>query len=239
MHASLRHRLFATLFAACACAFGSASAADRRDTRDVAGFDSVLLAAPLNLEIVQGEREDLELDGDEAALALIKTVVEDRVLKIRLERRFAALGSFKVRGLLHARRVDGLAIAGSGDIKAGALSGTGKLSIAGSGDIRIGALTATGLEVKITGSGDVSIGGKADSLATRISGSGDINAGKLETKRATVSIAGSGDTTVWARESLAVSISGAGDVRYYGDPALDKAISGSGSVRRLGGAPSG
>jgi hypothetical protein len=222
-----------------ACAALSASAAERRETRAVSGFTTVALAAPIKLQLTQGDSEGLVLEGEEAALADLESVVEQGVLKIRTRSRFATAGMSKVRGSLNVKAIDALRIAGSGDIDAGQLRAAQlKLAISGSGDIRIGALDASSVDVSVSGSGDVVIGGKADAVSTSIAGSGDVKAGKLEARQAKVSIAGSGDATLWAKDSLDVKIVGSGDVRYYGDPSLKKTIVGSGSVRRVGATPS-
>jgi putative autotransporter adhesin-like protein len=236
-------RIAAPLALAIAFVSLAAGAADaKRDTRTVSGFTSLSLAAPIKVELVQGDTESLVLEGDERALEEIETVVEKGALKIRTKNRSwtSAPGLGKVRAYLTAKTIEGLAISGSGDIRTPSLK-TAKLriSISGSGDVRIGSLEGADLDISVSGSGDVQIAaGKADTVTTSIAGSGDIKAGKLQARTAKVSIAGSGDAVVWAKESLNVSIVGSGDVRYYGDPKLQTSILGAGSVRRLGEIPS-
>jgi hypothetical protein len=210
---------FAVVLLAAMVAFNVAAyAADKRETRPVGEFTAIGVAAPVNVHVTQGEAPSLALEGPEEALAQIETTVENGSLRIRLDRRHASWRS-KVHVYVTARRIEALAISGSGDIVAPALTGEAlKLSISGSGDMRIG--------------------GKVDGLTASISGSGDIRAGDLDAQRVNVSIAGSGDATVRARQALSVSVAGSGDVRYYGDPTVAKSIQGSGSVRRLGGAAS-
>jgi hypothetical protein len=235
MNASTRRILAALLLAA--AFLGSAFAADRHDSRPVADYDSLVLAAPLRLEIVQGDRQGLELDGDEAALALIEAVVEDRVLKIRLKT-LTTNWKREVRGVLHARRMDGVAIVGAGEVRSNGLKGVARLSITGAGDLTLTSLASSALELAIVGGGDVKLTGKADAFRTSISGAADIDAGRLESRKVKVSIVGAGDAKVWAKETLDISISGAGDVGYYGDPVLERAVRGASDIRRLGAAPS-
>lgn len=217
----------------------AAMAADKRETRPVSGFTGIALSAPLNVELVQGDTESLVLEGDEATLAEIETVVEQGVLKIRTRSSFEWRHMSKARARVGAKTIDSLRIAGSGDIDAQQLRSTGlKVAVSGSGDVRIGTLAASSIEVTVAGSGDVLVGGKVDTVSTSIAGSGDVKAGKLETNDAKVTIAGSGDVAVWAKQSLKVKIVGSGDVRYYGDPAITQTILGSGSLRRAGASPS-
>jgi hypothetical protein len=214
-------------------------AADRRETRVATGFTAIALAAPVKVDVIQGDAEGLVVEGDEKALTDLETVVDQGTLKIRSRSTFAVPGMSRVRVHVNARSLEALRIAGSGDIAAAALRASNfKISIGGSGDVRIADLRAASLEIAVSGSGDVLVGGKTDILTTSVAGSGDVKAGALQAREAKVSIAGSGDVTVWASETLNVSVVGSGDVRFYGDPAMKKSVIGSGSVRRVGDAPS-
>ena len=197
---------------------GSGTAAT--DNRPVAGFHSVGLSVSGRLEIVQGDAEKLSITADDNILPLIEATVDRGELRIR----FREGGNLNIRPrtpirmTLNAKALDGIAIAGSGDVQAPALN-------------------ARELKVSIAGSGDVMLAGKAQELSVKIAGSGDVKAGRFESQSAQVHISGSGDATVWAREKLNVHVSGSGDVRYYGDPGVQSSVAGSGSVRRLGATP--
>jgi hypothetical protein len=227
---------FALILAAVGLA---AHAADRHETRDVHGYTGISLAAPIKVEVVQGDAESLALDGDEAALAELETFVEQGVLRIRTRSHAEPPGLSKVRARVGIKTVESLRIAGAGDIGAASLRGSAlKLAISGSGDMRLPAISVTSLDVSIAGSGDIVAGGETDTLSTHIAGSGDFKGKKLASREVTVNIAGSGDVAVWAKQALAVKIVGSGDVRYYGDPAVTRTILGSGSLTRAGASPS-
>jgi len=216
-----------------------AFAADVRENRAVSGFAGIRLAVPAKLELVQGDAETFVIEGAAADVAQVEAVVEGGVLHIRSKSRMSWSWNPKLRITVNAKRVESLAISGSGDIAAKSVRSPAlKIAISGSGDIRIPALETDSAVVAISGSGDVRLGGRAGSVTSHISGSGDLKAEQLEARNVSVSIAGSGDVSVWAREALQVRIAGSGDVRYYGDPSVDKTVQGSGSVRRLGPAPS-
>jgi hypothetical protein len=198
----------------------AAAASDTRESRPVADFTEVGLSAPIDLHVALGEAPTLTLEGDPESLARIETVVENGRLRIRTRP-----GSHqwnwnrKVTARATAKRIEGLAISGAGDITAPALHGEA-------------------LKVSIAGSGDIRVGGKVAGLNASIAGSGDIRASELDAQKVKVTIAGSGDATVRASQSLTVSVSGSGDVRYHGDPTVEKSIMGSGSVRRAKGSSS-
>jgi hypothetical protein len=210
----------------------------RSESREVGAFTGIVLSIPAVVEIKMGDKESIVVEADDNLVALVETVVEEGKLRIRFKDRFNLSHSRDIKVFVVARRIESLAISGSGDIRAAALK-CDKLdaNISGSGDIRIGKLECGAVRVAISGSGDCSVGGKADSLEASIAGSGDVVAGTLETRRAAVNIAGSGDAQVWAREALSISVVGSGDVAYFGDPAISKSVLGSGSVKRLGPRP--
>ena len=190
------------------------------ETRSVGGVHSVSMSVPGKLEIVAGDAEKLTITGDDNVLPLVETTVERGELRIRFRERGSLNMRLKapLRMTLAAKSIEGISVAGSGDVVANAMD-------------------ARKLALSIAGSGNITLGGKAQALDVQISGSGDVKAGKLEARSASVSIAGSGDATLWARESLSASIAGSGDVRYYGDPSVQRSVMGSGSVRRVGAAP--
>ena len=192
------------------------------ETREVGAFNAFVLAAPIDVDLVLGDRESVTLEGDPKLLARIEAVVENGALKLRM-RRETGWKTYNwnetARARVTARRLDAMSITGSGDIHARELRG--------------GAMA-----ISISGSGDVHVaGGSVANLTLAISGSGDIRTPRLEAQHVEVSISGSGDATVWARETLSVKVAGSGEVKFYGDPALQSRIAGSGEVKRLGPSP--
>jgi len=213
----------------------AAFAADKRETRPTEPFSAIGVSAPITVYVTQGDTYSLEVEGDDAVIAQLETVVENGSLKLRQRTHEHIRGMGKVKAFVTMRDVKALAISGSGDIFAKALRSEDlKLAISGSGDIKIDTLAAAKLIVAISGSGDIVVAGKADSLDGSIAGSGDLSARDLEVGTAKISIAGSGDAVVWPHSNLSVSIVGSGDVTYVGDPAVRQTILGSGSVRRAG-----
>jgi hypothetical protein len=189
------------------------------EDRAVSGFTGLSLSLPATVDVAQGASEKLTVTADDNVMAEIETVVERGVLKLRFRKNFTSHNKVTIRIAVAVKALDSIAVSGSGDVSAPAL-------------------TATKLAIHIAGSGNTRVGGRADSLEVNISGSGDVDAARLDTKSTAVSIAGSGDAIVWARQALRARVAGSGDIRYLGDPAITKSIAGSGSVRRAGVAPS-
>jgi len=209
----------------------------KTESRNVAGFQAIVLAVPAKLVLRQGTKEGVELRADDNLLGLFETRVVDRAGVPTLEIRSRDGASYSTRNqpvvTVDLIKLGALAVAGSGDVSADALKSTAlKVAISGSGDIRVGKLDVDGIEVKVTGAGDVRFGGRAGKLGIAISGSGNVDTGALETDDVEVSIAGSGDANVNARKTLAVSIAGSGDVTYSGAATPKTSIAGSGTVKK-------
>lgn len=189
-------------------------------SRDIAQVRSVGLSVPGTLDIVQGDRESLSVTGDDNVLPLVETAVEQGALRIRFResRSLSVTPKVPLRFTLQVRALEGIAIAGSGDVRAERLD-------------------VPKLHVSVSGSGNALLGGKVQSLDVDVAGSGNVKASKLEASRATVSIAGSGDARLWVREAISASIAGSGNVDYFGDPKASTSIAGSGRVRRLAASP--
>lgn len=218
---------------------GAAYAA--REQRNTGDFQAVVASGSFEVQIRQGERTQVELDGDEAVLAKIETVVESGdngpVLQIRQKDKggwFSGNTGSKVVVRIVTPKLQSMALRGSGDLKLEAFS-TPQLvvSVAGSGDASLTALSTERLTVSLAGSGDVRGDGRTKALKLSIAGSGDARLRGLLAETVDVGIAGAGDAEVHADKSLGVSIAGSGDVRYGGNPSLKTSIAGSGTVKSL------
>jgi len=205
-----------------------------QETREVQGFERVVLEGSGDVELVPGEREGVTVEANRSLLSRVKTEVRGRTLYLGL-RSPAIFVSGPVRYRVSFIKVAGLEALGSGHIRARQLSSESvDLRVGGSGGIVVDSLAAERLEVDLTGSGKVEIGGEVGDQDVTISGSGDYLARDLSSQSARIGILGSGNADLTVHEALDVSISGSGDVSYYGDPTVEQRILGSGVVRSRG-----
>ena len=217
-----------------------------RQTRSVDAFTKVAFTLPGTLHLRQGTPQLVELEGPSEALDRIETVVEDGRLRVRTEGDDGLSGLFDWFGddsdetapidvYVTMPTVEGLSVAGSGDIVAETPIEGEQLSIeiAGSGGVEM-ELSATRLTANIAGSGDMSLRGQADEVTVEIAGSGNVQGADLRVASAEISTAGSGDTALHVTDRLSARLIGSGDVRYRGQPTLDTNIVGSGNVGPVG-----
>lgn len=206
-----------------------------KEEREVKGFDKIAFSLSCDLEIKQGNAEDILIEGDEKDIPKVVTEVKDGTLQIK--RKKGTTSNFKdMKVIVTVKELKELSVAGSGDVNFTTALKADNLSIklSGSSDVSCENLVADQLDVKVAGSGDVKLGGElASDLEIRLSGSGDIKAHDLKAKTARVSIAGSGDISVWATEFLESRVAGSGDIKYKGDPKVDSKVSGSGDIKAI------
>jgi hypothetical protein len=213
-----------------------ASAADMaRESRNVSGFDRVVLRAVGELSITQGSDEALVVEAEARLLPQIRTEVRDRTLTIDIVgRQFSTREPLRYE--LRVRQLAGLELAGSGSVTSAALS-TQRLKIVseGSGSVRLAAVQAEALSVEATGAGEVAVqGGQVARQDVRIDGSARYDARKLQARDARVAIDGAGEAKVAAEKSLDATVRGAGSLVYRGDPVVSGSVEGAGSVERDG-----
>ena len=207
----------------------------QKEKREISDFTEIGFSLPGQLEIIQGSKVSLAIEGSKEDLEKIISKVDGDQLKIyRRNNHASGLGDVKV--FVTVVKLNKLSIAGSGDVifKSKLITGELEISLSGSGDIQCADLAADELEINIAGSGDIVLGGIAkEELEINIAGSGDVKAENLETKMAEVNIAGSETAKVWASEELETNIVGSGDVYYKGKPLVNAETMGSGSTKSI------
>lgn len=215
-----------------------AAHAERRDY-PVSNITALASSIPLDLEIVQDDRESLTLEDDDGQLADVEAFMDGGTVRIKSKNRSINWRK-SVKGVLHTKRIESIHLAGTGSIRSASIRADSlKTTISGSGKIQFRRLDAKDVRVVVSGSGTVDLGsGRVEDLGITVTGAGDILAGKLRADTGKVAIAGAGTTTLWPEKTLDVRITGAGTVRYFGDPQIvDRKIAGVGNVKRMANAP--
>ncbi|MFC3196771.1 head GIN domain-containing protein [Parapedobacter deserti] len=207
----------------------------RGETRDVSGFHALASNGSIHVEVRFGNRESVRLEGDEAAIREIETVVEQGTLKIGFKKqawtRNANWG--KVTAYVTARKIDALSQSGSGHIVvSGKVSGDAlNAALSGSGRITVSSEVQV-FNASISGSGRIVASGDVRNSNVSISGSGRLDGGNLRSRSANLKISGSGNISIHVDEQLDAVISGSGNVSYSGNAQTNVRTSGSGRVRK-------
>lgn len=208
-----------------------------REVRSVDAFTSVGLGGSMRVVLRQGSPQRVEVEGDATDLAHLETVVSNGKLRINTKKE-GYFSSYNYKGnvtvYVTMPVIKGLAVGGSGSIKAADPIKADNLGLAvsGSGSIQLSSVTANKIDSSLSGSGTIQAAGAASAHDISVSGSGGVQAPKLQSKTCSVSISGSGNCRVQATDMLAASIVGSGDVYVTGNPQVKSSVVGSGRVHR-------
>jgi hypothetical protein len=208
------------------------------ETRNVAGFDSVVINYPVELTIRQGDAASAMVVGDDNLLPQLATRVSGNTLYIEdsqpdWTRRVHPSRSVKID--LTVKNLQKVDFPSAGTLLIDKFQADHlKVSISGAGSVTLMDLTAQDLNINLSGAGNITASGSVDTLNVNITGFGGFQGGDLASQSADVSISGAGSATVWAKSSLNVHISGTGSVNYYGTPSVNRQVSGLGSVNGQG-----
>ncbi len=209
----------------------------RSETRQTDPFHGVKLQVAGDLEIVRGEKSEVVVEAQGNLLPLLKTEVENGVLKIHFSENVSYSKDLKIR--VTTPSLDEVDLMSSGTINLVSPWDGDELSlgISGSGDIEAMQVNGGSLDCKIGGSGSIKLAGKIQRLNANISGSGDLYAGDLVAQNAKLKLSGSGGMRVHAEQTLEANISGSGEIEYSGDARASTKVSGSGEVKQVNAKP--
>ena len=201
-----------------------------RKTLTISEFNGISVEGSLDVHIVKGSAQLVEVVGQPELIALMTTDVEHGVWKIGTTGCFNTNKEFAV--YITTNLLSSLATEGSGDIHSADVFGSGRstFSVAGSGDIVVTGVNDKEVNAEIAGSGSITLNGTCTEFEAGVAGSGDVHAQGVSANTVEVSIDGSGGVDITAISELNVDVNGSGTVRYRGKPQVTSNVQGSGAV---------
>jgi hypothetical protein len=189
------------------------------EERELAGFDAVVNATALDVEVTLGEVEAVRVVCDANLIERVETFVDDGVLRIGRDGLFALHPRAGCRVEVEARHLRALRNTGSGEAHTiGAATELTDIRQTGSGSITVDELTVAHADVRSTGSGSVHLAGTIGDVAFVNTGSGEIRARDLLAETAQVRSTGSGGVELHASELVDAELTGSGDIHVWGSP---------------------
>jgi hypothetical protein len=195
-------------------------------------FDRVEIDGSGQVRLVQGERDEVFVSGDERMQEGVQVDRSGNRLHVSLPGAWKFWNNGKAQVEIRLRNVSRITMSGAADLYAPGVVRSPQLSIdiAGAGLTHFDDLRADKLGFTISGSGEGQLAGRVEEMRLSVSGRGKVTAGQLQVGNAHVSISGVGNADLWVTDNLRVDISGAGHVTYTGQPKIRQSISGLGSV---------
>ncbi|SFI50907.1 head GIN domain-containing protein [Paraburkholderia megapolitana] len=175
-----------------------ASDTDMVETRRPGKFSGIEVDTSADVSFAVGSDSLVTVTGPANVVPLVKTQVQDGVLRVRLEHSVTMSRPLKV--VIVGPTLQAVSIRGSATMKASNLN-------------------EDALSIGISGSGTVSASGSVKEVRVAISGSGDVHVSDIHAKTLVASIKGSGNIQAYAADSAVVELSGSGDIKVRGNPA--------------------
>ncbi len=180
------------------------------DKRDITGFRAVDVGGVFQVEITAQKEFSVEVEADDNLLPLIKTEVDDGVLKIETERKLSPSNPIRIR--ISAPDID-------------------NLDVSGVANVTLNDLKNTGLSVDSSGASKIKITGETAKLTVDVSGATKVDAEDLTAETASVEASGASHVSVNVTGRLRSDASGASKIVYTGSPgSVEKKTSGASSV---------
>lgn len=192
--------------------------------------DELVLLGPDEVEVKQGDRLAITVDGDPEAVAAMRFTLSDSSLGIlRYDKSDASEGK---RAVVHVTMPAPreLVMAGSGTIRADVLAPDAKVVVAGSGSIEAASVSGGKLEATMPGSGSFRAAGNVDELELTVLGSGSAHLDAVKAGRAKVTMAGSGGAAFASDGEVEATIVGSGTVTVKGRARCKVSAMGSGTL---------
>jgi hypothetical protein len=202
----------------------------------VSEFDAVdvTISSDINISVVEGGGNGLELKGYANIIKHIKTEVKDKVLYIEYDLDDTwTVNEEDMKVRISVPSLKSLSLSGAPDahIQGNIKGEEFRLDISGASEVIIDNINVNKFEVDMSGASELDVkGGIVKHAAYDINGAGKVEAYPLQTEETTASISGVGEGEVTASSKLDATISGAGSVKYKGQPKVTERISGAGSV---------
>lgn len=208
------------------------------ENRDVSGYNAIEFSTLGKVNILQGDKESLNISGPDNLVPEIVTTVNNGTLVIKTKENIT-ITSLNLENTLTftivVKGLNSLSVSGVGDVQVETLSPPSMdLSLSGAGKVQMNQLTTGSLKVNLSGLGGLEITGTATQATIDLSGAGSITAPDLKIQTANITISGLGSATLWVTDQLTGNIGGAGSVSYYGSPQTNTNSSGLGQFKSLG-----
>jgi len=187
----------------------------------------LVFAGPDKVIVTKGDTLDIDVSGDEDAIAELRFSLDGDALGI--SRKSSDWGG---TGIATTPDISTLVLAGSGDVEVASMQSAADsaVTIAGSGKARIADLDAKSLDLTIAGSGNFEASGRVDQLDLTIAGSGKADMAGLQAGGADITVAGSGDAEFASDGRVEASIMGSGTVTVNGRADCTVSSMGSGKL---------
>jgi hypothetical protein len=233
-HKILTLLFVATLFSSCAVDMFNRVNGNRnvvtedRSTKE--DFTKIKVSTGLDLYISQGSKNQITVEADENLQEIIRTEVNDGILKIYSKKNIWKAKARKV--YVTIKNLEALTATSGADVYTNEALEVNNLNInATSGaDIHV-SVDANTIETTATSGSNIEVSGISNNHISKATSGASIDAYQLRSKNVTVKVTSGANINVYASESIDAKATSGGDIDFKGSPKkVNKKTSSGGSV---------
>lgn len=183
----------------------------KSETRNVSGFNKIVLSTSIDLQITQTGTESLIIEAEDNILPLLTSTISGDTLTLGTKK---GTNFSTTKPSIYKLTVNNLEA----------------LELSESANVTATNIDSTKMDITLSGSGNIKFSGKTTQQYINISGSGNYSAFDLESDNTKIVLSGSGDVFVNVKENLDIDLSSSGSIEYKGRPRIIQKVSGSGSI---------
>jgi hypothetical protein len=233
-HKILTLLFVATLFSSCAVDMFNRVNGNRnvvtedRSTKE--DFTKIKVSTGLDLYISQGSKNQITVEADENLQEIIRTEVNDGILKIYSKKNIWKAKARKV--YVTIKNLEAITATSGSDVYTNEALEVNNLNInATSGaDIHV-SVDANTIETTATSGSNIEVSGASNNHISKATSGASIDAYQLQSKNVTVKVTSGANINVYASESIDAKATSGGDIDFKGSPKkVNKKTSSGGSV---------
>jgi phage shock protein PspC (stress-responsive transcriptional regulator) len=189
---------------------------------DMQGFESVHLSSIFNAEIIQSDKWEVVLKGDEEDLEDARVRLEDNILSIDFDRDISRWDHDRQKVFVYLRMPELENLEVSGTVRAvirGFTQDLMELALTGAASAEID-INVEDVEIDMAGMSKLTLFGNGERINVDIAGASTLNAFEYRVNTAIIDASGISHVRVHASEILEIDVTGGSEVRYRGDPQI-------------------
>jgi hypothetical protein len=211
------------------------------EVRTLTGYHAIEISDGFELYLSQSDQEAVAVSAKDAKVrAKIRTVVENGVLKISLDRPAVRwdIGNKKLKAYVAFSALDRLQASGACNVYVdGVITGNDfVLHLSGASDFKGAVRLSRSLQIHQSGASDIQITGYVSGMATlHSSGASELKGYELAADSCSATASGASDIRITVNKDLSAEASGASSIYYKGSAVISNVkASGASSVSKKG-----
>lgn len=200
--------------------------------RELAEFSEIEASGAIEVNISQGDTQQVVVITDDNLQNIVKTKVEGKVLKVYSEGHLSNFSKLMVN--IVVKNIEGIDLSGASKLysKTPFILGTLKLNLSGASNSEID-VKAIEIKGELSGASNLKLKGAVGTFKIEASGASKCSAYDLTSANANISASGASRITLTCDNELNISASGASNVSYKGNAKIVKSqTSGASSISR-------